>query len=157
MESLARFYSWESFVCLVLSHGLPVEWFCIGGVLHAAWGGMRGTGVADPVYEGETWANAGCPFRIICRIPIREPFALQWTRNNQPLNLSMVAQPSPPVFTHRCNHLYTYGYHRIWVTQLWMKFWSPSPCWSRSWPSTRPGLSSIVACIVATNSPPTGI
>jgi len=44
----------------------------------------------DPVYEGETWVHAGCSMRIVCKIPIREPFALQWTRNNQPLNLSSV-------------------------------------------------------------------
>lgn len=47
-------------------------------------------GVSDPTYEGETWVEEGNPIAIVCKIPMREPYALQWTRNDQPLNLSMV-------------------------------------------------------------------
>jgi len=43
-----------------------------------------------PFYEGETWVEDGNPFAIVCKIPMQEPYALQWTRNDQPLNLSMV-------------------------------------------------------------------
>lgn len=45
---------------------------------------------SDPLYEGETWVAPDNPIRIVCKIPMQEPFALEWTINNEPLNMSMV-------------------------------------------------------------------
>lgn len=53
---------------------------------------MQAADVSDPLYEGETWVEEGNGFAIVCKIPMQEPYALQWTRNDQPLNLSMVVK-----------------------------------------------------------------
>ena len=64
------------------------------GSLHAgSSGNAADTQTREPIYEGETWVNEGCAIKIVCRISVfaDKPFALQWTKNNQPLNLSRVA------------------------------------------------------------------
>ena len=44
----------------------------------------------DTIYEAENWVDAGGSFTIICKIPMEDPFALEWTRNNETLNLATV-------------------------------------------------------------------
>ena len=45
---------------------------------------------SDPIYEGENWVDLGGTLKILCKIPMEEPFALEWSRNNETLNTSMV-------------------------------------------------------------------
>lgn len=46
--------------------------------------------VTEPVYEGETWVEKDSPFKIVCKIPMQEPYSMQWTIDNDPLDTSLV-------------------------------------------------------------------
>ena len=46
--------------------------------------------LSEPVYEGETWVEKDSPLRIVCKISLQEPYALQWTINNEPLDTTLV-------------------------------------------------------------------
>ena len=46
--------------------------------------------LSEPVYEGETWVEMDSPLRIVCKIPMQEPYALHWTINNEPLDSTLV-------------------------------------------------------------------
>ena len=45
---------------------------------------------SQPVYEGPTIIREGEPLRIVCKIGMREPFALEWLKDDMTINLLLV-------------------------------------------------------------------
>ena len=72
----------------------------------------------DTIYEGENWVDVGGSISLACKIPMEEPFALEWSLNNETLDLSLVNFPlvflMPPDLT-------CFKFDRQMDTALWMK------------------------------------
>jgi len=44
----------------------------------------------DTIYQGENWVDVGGSISLACKIPMEDPFALEWSLNNETLDLSPV-------------------------------------------------------------------
>lgn len=58
--------------------------------VHALTGVETDVELTDPYYEGESWVKVGDALRIVCQIPVQEPFALRWTKDDALLDLTTV-------------------------------------------------------------------